>query len=66
MTIMSQERIFAIKLSELEHQYEQTLGCLKSYQTEDRQKIQQDLEQVFEKYQPFPGSCRPVRGTALL
>ena len=35
---MSQERIFAIKLSELEHQYEQTLGCLKSYQTEDRQK----------------------------
>ena len=50
MTIMSQERIFAIKLSELEHQYEQTLGCLKSYQTEDRQKIQHDLEQVFEKY----------------
>ena len=50
MTIMSQERIFAIKLSELEHQYEQTLGCLGSCQIEDHQKIQQDLEQVFEKY----------------
>ncbi len=47
---MSQERIFAIKLGELEHQYEQTLSCLRSCQPEDHKKIRQELEQVFEEY----------------
>lgn len=47
---MSQERIFAIKLGELEYQYEQTLGCLRSCQTEDHKKIRQELDQAFEEY----------------
>lgn len=47
---MSQEGIFAIKLSELEHQCGQTLGCLRSCQTEDREKIQQELKQALEEY----------------
>lgn len=47
---MSQEGIFAIKLSELERQYERTLGRLRLCQTDDHQKIRQELEQAFEEY----------------
>ena len=47
---MSQERIFAIKLSELERQYEQTLGCLDLCQTEDHEKVRQELERSFREY----------------
>ena len=47
---MSQEGIFAIKLSELERQYEKTLGRLRLCQTDDHQKIRQELKQAFEEY----------------
>lgn len=47
---MSQEGIFAVKLGTLERQCEQTLRGLRLCQTEDREKIQQELEQVFEEY----------------
>lgn len=47
---MSQEGIFAIKLSELERQYERTLGRLRLCQTDDHQKIRQELKQAFEEY----------------
>lgn len=47
---MSQEGIFAIKLSELERQYERTLGRLRLCQTGDHQKIRQELKQAFEEY----------------
>lgn len=47
---MSQEEIFVIKLSELERQYEKTLGRLRLCQTDDHQKIRKELEQAFEEY----------------
>lgn len=47
---MSQEGIFAMKLGELEYQYERTLNCLRLYQTEDHAKIRKELEQVFGEY----------------
>lgn len=47
---MSQEGIFAIKLSELERQYKQTMNCLQLCQTEDHKTIRQELEEVFEAY----------------
>ena len=47
---MSQEGIFAIKLGELECQYERTLSCLRLYQVEDHKKIRKELEQVFGEY----------------
>ncbi len=47
---MSQKEIFAIKLSELERQYERTLSCLHLYQSEDHAKIKKELEMVFGEY----------------
>lgn len=47
---MSQAGIFAIKLDELERQYERTLSCLRLYQSEDHAKIRKELEQVFGEY----------------
>lgn len=48
---MSQEGIFAVKLSTLERQCKQTLGCLRLCQTEDHEKIQQELERVLGEFQ---------------
>lgn len=47
---MSQDGIFAIKLGELECQYERTLNCLHLYQSEDHAKIRKELDQVFGEY----------------
>lgn len=48
---MSQEGIFAIKLDELERQYGQTLDRLRLYQGGDRQKIRDEMKQLFREYQ---------------
>ena len=48
---MSQEGIFAIKLDELERQYGQTLDRLRLYQGGDRQKIREEMKQLFREYQ---------------
>ena len=47
---MSQEGIFAIRLGELECQYERILNCLHLYQSEDHAIIRKELEQVFGEY----------------
>lgn len=47
---MSQEGIFAIKLRELESEYQQTLSRLHLYQSEDHSKIKEELEQAFAEY----------------
>ena len=44
---MSQEGVFAIKLSQLEHQCGQTLTRLRLYQERDHQKIREELKQIF-------------------
>lgn len=48
---MSQEGIFAIKLGELERQYGHTLTRLRLYQGGDRQKIRDEMKQLFREYQ---------------
>lgn len=47
---MSQKGIFAIKLNELECQYERTLNCLHLYQLEDHTEIKKELERVLGEY----------------
>lgn len=47
---MSQEGVFAIKLSQLERQCGQTLIRLRLCQERDRQKIREELKQIFGEY----------------
>lgn len=47
---MGQETIFAVKLGELERQYERTISCLRRCQTGDGKRIRQELDQISEEY----------------
>ena len=47
---MGQEEIFAVKLGELERQYERTMSCLRRCQAGDRQTIRRELDRASEEY----------------